>query len=168
MSLAKRLATPTFRIYPTSDIRGVEAGGALKNIFAIAVGVARGLHLGASAEAALTARGFAEMTRLAIAMGAKNETLTGLSGLGDLVLTCSSPQSRNFAYGVALATGTVSSNMPLAEGAKSAQAALSTARSNKIDVPIVETIAQLVAGDLGAKEAVDALLSRPLRSEKPS
>ncbi|MEO1397268.1 MAG: NAD(P)H-dependent glycerol-3-phosphate dehydrogenase, partial [Pseudomonadota bacterium] len=168
LALATLLATPTFRIYPSKDVTGVEAGGALKNIFAIAVGVARGLELGASAEAALTARGFAEMTRLAVAMGAKRETLAGLSGLGDLVLTCASPQSRNFAYGMALARGATTPDMPLAEGAKSATAALAIARENTIDVPIIDAVSNIITGTLTPESAVRELLSRPLRSEAPS
>ncbi|MEM1040782.1 MAG: NAD(P)H-dependent glycerol-3-phosphate dehydrogenase [Pseudomonadota bacterium] len=168
MALAQLFSTQFLRIYPTGDVVGVEAGGALKNIFAIAVGVARGLELGASAEAALTARGFAELTRLAVAMGGGAQTLSGLSGLGDLILTCASTQSRNFAYGVALARDEVTPDLPLAEGAKSAQAALKLARDKDIDVPIIEAVSNLIAGALSPLEAVDALLSRPLRSETSS
>ncbi|MEM9676652.1 MAG: NAD(P)H-dependent glycerol-3-phosphate dehydrogenase, partial [Pseudomonadota bacterium] len=168
MALAQLFATQVLRIYPTDDVAGVEAGGALKNIFAIAVGVARGLELGASAEAALTARGFAEMTRLAVAMGAEAQTLAGLSGLGDLVLTCASTQSRNFSFGVALARDEIAPDLPLAEGAKSAQAALKLAQAKDIDVPIIQAVSNLIAGALTPSKAVEALLSRPLRSETSS
>ncbi|MEL6744368.1 MAG: NAD(P)H-dependent glycerol-3-phosphate dehydrogenase [Pseudomonadota bacterium] len=168
MALAQLFATQFLRIYPTDDVAGVEAGGALKNIFAIAVGVARGLELGASAEAALTARGFAEMTRLAVAMGAEAQTLAGLSGLGDLVLTCASTQSRNFSFGVALARDETTPDLPLAEGAKSAQAALKLAQAKDIDVPIIQAVSNLIAGALTPSKAVEALLSRPLRSETSS
>lgn len=164
-ALAERLSGPWFRIYASADITGVELGGALKNVLALAVGAARGLGLGASAEAALTARGFAELNRLAVPMGARPETLAGLSGLGDLILTCSSPQSRNFAYGVALANGDDLSNMPLAEGVHTARMALVLAKSHGVEVPIIAVIAQVLDGLVTVREAVSLLLDRPLRSE---
>ncbi len=163
--LAQALSTPVFRIYATDDMTGVEIGGALKNVLAIAVGVARGLELGASAEAALIARGFAELERLAMTLGGRRETLTGLSGLGDLVLTCSSPQSRNFAYGIALATGIDLKSLPLAEGVHSAEMALQLAKKNAVETPIVESVCALLAGELTAADAVAQLLARPLREE---
>ncbi len=163
--LSIELSTPTFRIYATNDITGVEAGGALKNVLALAVGVARGLKLGASAEAALIARGFAELQRLAMALGARRETLSGLSGLGDLVLTCSSPQSRNFSYGTALATGKNLEHLPLAEGVHTAEMARQLARQHSVDAPIVETVCALLEKKLTAHDAVAQLLARPLREE---
>ncbi len=163
--LAQALSTPVFRVYATDDMNGVEAGGALKNVLALAVGVARGLQLGASAEAALIARGFAELERLAVALGGRRETLVGLSGLGDLVLTCSSPQSRNFACGTALATGADLDQLPLAEGVHTAEMALRLAKENAVEAPIVETVCALLAGELTAGDAVAHLLARPLREE---
>jgi glycerol-3-phosphate dehydrogenase (NAD(P)+) len=163
--LAKRLSAPNFRIYASDDITGVEAGGALKNVLALAVGVARGLQLGASAEAALIARGFAEMSKLTIAIGGRSETLSGLSGLGDLVLSCSSPQSRNFSYGMAMAQGDSLSNLPLAEGAHSASQALALAKSHHISVPIIEAVNNVLTAKLSAAQAVQELLARPLRDE---
>lgn len=163
--LAETLSSPRFRIYASDDLAGVEAGGALKNVLALAVGVARGLELGASAEAALIARGFAEMTRLAIALGGRMETLSGLSGLGDLVLTCSSPQSRNFAYGMALARGDDLASMKLAEGVHTASMSLERAQSHDIDVPIIAAVCAVLAGEQSPLEAVTALLTRPLKSE---
>ena len=164
-SLAQRLSAPNFRIYATDDIKGVEAGGALKNVLALAVGVVRGLNLGASAEAALIARGFAEMSNLTIALGGRAETLSGLSGLGDLVLTCSSPQSRNFSYGIAMAREECLTNLPLAEGAHTAAQALALARNHSISVPIIESVNRILTGDLSAANAVQELMSRPLRDE---
>lgn len=165
MILAVQLSGPAFRVYASDDLKGVELGGALKNVIALAIGVCRGLNLGASAEAALIARGFAELNRLAIALGAKPETLMGLSGLGDLVLTCSSPQSRNFAYGIALGRGDDTSNSPLAEGALTASIALALAQKHNIDCPIIKTVVTLLEGTITAGEAVTALLSRPLKTE---
>lgn len=168
--LARTISGPSFRVYASGDLTGVELGGALKNVIALAVGVCRGMELGASAEAALIARGFAELTRLAVALGANPETLMGLSGLGDLVLTCSSPQSRNFAFGMALGShGSASSiprDMPLAEGALTASVAARLAGEHRIETPVIDKVASLVDGDITAGEALDALLSRPLKSEQ--
>ncbi len=164
-NLAQRLSASNFRIYATDDIKGVEAGGALKNVLALAVGMVRGLKLGASAEAALIARGFAEMSKLTIALGGRVETLSGLSGLGDLVLTCSSPQSRNFSYGMALAKEQDLTNLPLAEGAHTAAQALALARDHSISAPIIESVNRILTGDLSAANAVQELMSRPLRDE---
>ncbi|MEM9733102.1 MAG: NAD(P)H-dependent glycerol-3-phosphate dehydrogenase [Pseudomonadota bacterium] len=164
-ALAEHLASPWFRIYASDDLTGVEAGGALKNVMALGVGAARGLGLGASAEAALIARGFAELLRIAVALGARAETLSGLSGLGDLVLTCSSPQSRNFAYGVAMARGEDLSNRPLAEGVHTARVALQTAQEHGVDAPIIAAVVAVLEHKISAREAVSLLLERPLTTE---
>ncbi len=164
-ALAQKLSAPRFRIYASDDVTGVEAGGALKNIMALAIGAARGLELGASAEAAIIARGFAELNRLAVALGGRPETMTGLSGFGDLVLTCSSPQSRNFSYGLALGLGEELQSLPLAEGVHSAKIALELARRHNVDVPIIEMVVDVLAQKLSAEEAVARLLSRPLKIE---
>jgi len=166
--LARVLSGPSFRIYATDDLIGVEVGGALKNVLALAVGIARGLKLGASAEAALIARGFAELGRIAASLGARGETLSGLSGLGDLVLTCSSPQSRNFSYGIALAQGDELSGQPLAEGVHSAASALRLAHQHGIETPIIEAVTAVLDGVMTASEAARSLLARPLKQEMPS
>ena len=163
--LAATLSRSRFRIYATDDLVGVEIGGALKNVLALAVGIARGLQLGASAEAALIARGFAELSRVANAQGARSDTLAGLSGLGDLVLSCSSPQSRNFSYGMALATGDDLANRPLAEGVHTAEMALKMAQQDNIETPIIAAVVQVLAGDVTPMEAVQMLLQRPLKGE---
>lgn len=163
--LSKVLSTNTFRCYAATDIQGVELGGALKNVLAVAVGIARGLGLGASAEAALMARGFAELRRLAIALGAQAETLSGLSGFGDLVLTCSSTQSRNFSYGHALGKGENLEGLKLAEGAHTASIALKIAETNKIDTPIIREVVNVLEKKSTPSEAVMKLLSRPLKRE---
>ncbi len=163
--LAGQLSTDTFRCYAATDIKGVELGGALKNVLALAVGAARGMGLGASAEAALMARGFAELRRLAIALGAKPETLSGLSGFGDLVLTCSSPQSRNFSYGMAMGKGESLEGLKLAEGAHTAGVALKIADEKNIDVPIIGAIVNVLDKKTTAREAVHSLLTRPLKRE---
>jgi len=163
--LAGQLSTDTFRCYTSTDLKGVELGGALKNVLALAVGAARGMGLGASAEAALMARGFGELRRLAGALGAETETLVGLSGLGDLVLTCSSPQSRNFSYGMAMGRGDSLEGLKLAEGAHTAAIALEIAARKEIDVPIIRAIVDVVENRTTARQAVHALLTRPLRRE---
>lgn len=163
--LAALLSSSSFRCYASSDLKGVELGGALKNVMAIAVGVVRGLGLGASAEAALFTRGFAELSRLAIALGARTGTLNGLSGLGDLVLTCSGPQSRNFAHGMKLASGPVAPGEPLAEGAFTAQIADRLARENNVAAPVIAAVADVLAGRLAARDAVGRLMQRPLKIE---
>jgi len=164
-ALAHRLSTATFRIYAGTDILGVEAGGALKNVMALAAGAAHGLDLGASAGAALVTRGFVELRRLGEALGARPDTLMGLSGLGDLVLTCSGSQSRNFRYGEAMGRGEPLAGLKLAEGAHSAAVAARLAAERGIEAPIVEAVAALVDGRLSAREAVDSLLARPLKRE---
>jgi glycerol-3-phosphate dehydrogenase (NAD(P)+) len=155
------LSTPALRLYRTEDVIGAELGGALKNVIAIAAGAVIGRELGESARAALIARGFAEMTRYATAKGASAETLTGLSGLGDLVLTCGSTQSRNFRFGHALATGESLPQGTTVEG-------LHTARqlaSSPEDTPIADTVAALADGALDIDGALGHLLSRPLKPE---
>lgn len=164
-ALAAKISDPAFRLYASDDLIGAELGGALKNVIAVAVGVCRAMQLGASAEAALIARGFAEITRLATKFGAQPNTLAGLSGLGDLVLTCSSPQSRNFSYGMSLGSNADVSKLPLAEGAFTASIAHKLAIKNNIDCPIIAMVASMVAGEINSREAVQKLLSRPLRQE---
>ena len=163
--LAGTLSNDTFRCYASTDLKGVELGGALKNVLALAVGAARGMGLGASAEAALIARGFAELSRLAKALGAKPETLVGLSGLGDLVLTCSSVQSRNFTYGMAMGKGESLEGLKLAEGAHTAEIALNIAAREEIETPIISAIVDVLKGHQTARQAVNALLTRPLKRE---
>ncbi len=155
-----------FRPYASTDLAGVSVGGAVKNVLAIACGVVEGRSLGESARAAVMTRGFAEMARFGLALGARLETMTGLSGFGDLVLTASSRQSRNFALGVQLAQGgAVTGRAPLAEGAATAPALVRRARMLGIDMPIAEAVSAIVAGDIGVDTAIRALLSRPLKSE---
>ena len=167
-SLSEALRSPAFRIYHTTDVRGVEIGGAAKNVYAIAAGIAVGRKLGASAHAALTTRGFNEMTKLGRALHAKQETLTGLSGLGDLVLTASSPQSRNFTFGMALGEGKTpveASGGKLAEGSFTASVLVEVARSNKIELPIAEAVNDILLGKAEIGEAINRLLARPAGSE---
>ncbi len=167
-SLSETLRSPAFRVYHTSDVRGVEIGGAAKNVFAIAAGIAVGRKLGASAHAALTTRGFGEMVKLGRAFNAKQETLMGLSGLGDLVLTASSPQSRNFAFGVALGQGKKSaeaSGGKLAEGSFTASVLVELARAKKIDMPIAEAVNDILQQKAEIGEAITRLLARPVGSE---
>ncbi len=164
--VARAISTTTFRPYVSTDVVGVAIGGAVKNVLAIACGIVEGRGFGESARAALTTRGFAEMTRFGLALGAKVETLGGLSGLGDLMLTASSRQSRNFSLGVRLAQGGHAGNGgPLAEGAATAEALVMRARAAKVEMPIAEAVAEIVAGRVGVDAAIGALLSRPLRSE---
>jgi glycerol-3-phosphate dehydrogenase (NAD(P)+) len=163
--IAAMLSSAAFRCYTTTDVIGVEAGGALKNVLAIAVGAARGRGLGASAEAALITRGFVELRRLAESFGARPETPLGLSGLGDLILTCSSPQSRNFSYGLALGRGESLEDRPLAEGVATAFIAAKIASERGIDAPVTVATAGLLQGKVTIDEAVAALLMRPLKSE---
>jgi glycerol-3-phosphate dehydrogenase (NAD(P)+) len=163
--LAAIFSSAQFRCYASTDLKGVELGGALKNVIALAVGVARALQLGASAEAALIARGFAEITRLAAALGARPQTIAGLSGLGDLVLTCSGGQSRNFTYGLALGQGNNPDTLPLAEGAFTAGIAARIAEQYKIDAPIIEAVSRVLENKITPQEAVVQLLERPLKME---
>lgn len=163
--LAQRFSTGSFRCYSTDDLVGVELGGALKNVFAIAAGAVTGAGLGASAQAAMVTRAFAELRRIGTAFGVRPETLMGLSGFGDLMLTCSSAQSRNFSYGLALGRGEQLAGRPLAEGVATAAIAARIARERAIDAPITTAVAQILAGALTIHEAVEALMSRPLRPE---
>src|SRR5208283_1293795 len=166
--LAEQLSSRSFRLYHSQDVRGVEIGGAAKNVLAIACGMAAGRGLGASANAALIARGFAELTRLGAAWGARTETLMGLSGLGDLVLTCGSRQSRNFALGEALGRGEPLSKAghgKLAEGAFTAAALTEIARDRAVEMPISQSVAAILAGRMDVEAAIEALLMRPLRAE---
>jgi glycerol-3-phosphate dehydrogenase (NAD(P)+) len=167
-SLAHKLGTQTFRPYHTTDVRGVEIGGAAKNVLAIAAGIVIGKKLGASALAALTTRGFAELVRFGEAFGARPETLRGLSGLGDLILTCSSPQSRNLSFGIALGEGkpiAAADGGKLVEGAFTAQVLLEMAKARAVDMPITEAVAAVLDGQLSVKDAIDMLLTRPFKAE---
>lgn len=167
--VARRLATPTFRLYHTDDLVGVEIGGAAKNVLAIACGIAAGRRLGASAQAALMARAFAELSRFGRASGARPETLMGLSGLGDLVLTCGSAQSRNYSFGLALGQGTgVPSAMRgrLVEGVATAPVLEAAARRLGVEMPIVDAVTAVLAGRSSVAGAIEALLARPPRAEE--
>lgn len=166
--IAAQLASNTFRLYHTSDLRGVEIGGSAKNVLAIASGIATGRNLGASACAALIVRGFAELARFGRAFNARHETLMGLSGLGDLILTCNSPQSRNFALGLKLGQGMDVAQAlqgKLAEGAYTASALAAMARARQIDMPITFSVEAVLQGRMGIDGAIDALLARPGRAE---
>lgn len=167
--LAARLASPAFRPYASSDVVGAEIGGAVKNVLAIACGVVDGAGLGLNARAALIARGFAEMTRFGLARGARSETLAGLSGLGDLVLTCSSTSSRNFSLGVGLGQGRAAAELladrrTVAEGAFTAPVLREAAAEAGIDMPVVAAVCDLLEG-AGVRATIDRLLSRPLKPE---
>lgn len=166
--IAAHLGSPGFRIYHSNDVRGVEIGGAAKNVLAIAAGIVAGLGLGESARAAIVTRGFAELRRFAASFGARPETLMGLSGLGDLLLTASSTQSRNFSLGLALGQGrplAEASGGKLAEGAYTAAALDDMARARRIDMPIVAGVRAILDGQLGVRDAVGALMARPFREE---
>ncbi|MEH3118937.1 MAG: NAD(P)-dependent glycerol-3-phosphate dehydrogenase [Methylorubrum populi] len=166
--LAGLLSGPAFRLYHSDDVRGVEIGGAGKNVLAIASGIVAGRGLGESARAALIARAFAELMRFARAYGGRAETLMGLSGLGDLVLTASSSQSRNFAFGERLGRGASPEEAvggKLAEGAFTAAALVGLARAQAVEMPVAEAVAAVIAGDLTVDRAMARLLSRPLKGE---
>jgi glycerol-3-phosphate dehydrogenase (NAD(P)+) len=165
--LAQAVGSATFRPYHSSDVRGVEIGGAAKNVLAIAAGVVTGRELGASALAALTTRGFAELVRFGRAYGAKPETMMGLSGLGDLLLTCSSPQSRNFTFGIKLGRGERPDAIAagLAEGVFTAPVLLEMARDRAIDMPISAAVAALLSGKMTVETAIGSLLTRPFKAE---
>jgi glycerol-3-phosphate dehydrogenase (NAD(P)+) len=168
--LAKRIAQPAFRPYRSTDVVGAEIGGAVKNVLAIACGVVEGAGLGRNARAALIARGFAEMTRLGLARGARAETLAGLSGLGDLVLTCSSEQSRNFSLGLGLGRGTdakalLADRRTVAEGAFTAPVLVEAAKAAGVEMPISEAVAALLSGGKKVADVIGTLLARPLKSE---
>jgi glycerol-3-phosphate dehydrogenase (NAD(P)+) len=168
-ALAERLGGATFRTYGSSDVTGAEIGGAVKNVLAIACGVVEGAGLGLNARAALIARGFAEMTRFGVARGGRPETLAGLSGLGDLVLTCSSTNSRNFSLGVGLGQGKAASELladrrTVAEGAATAPVLREAARAAGVEMPVTEAVCALLEGT-PVRAVVDALLARPTRGE---
>jgi glycerol-3-phosphate dehydrogenase (NAD(P)+) len=168
--LQASLSSLAFRPYASDDIAGVALGGAAKNVYAIACGVVEGMGLGENARAALLARSFAELSRLGEAIGARRETLMGLSGLGDLVLTATSKSSRNFSFGVALGQGGSAADLsqpgkPLAEGVDTAPALVKRARAHGVELPIAEAMADLLSGALPAGEAVMRLMSRPLKKE---
>ncbi len=168
--LQASLSRPDFRPYASDDLIGVALGGAAKNVYAIACGMVEGAGLGESARAALVSRSFAELMRLGAALGAKPETLMGLSGLGDLVLTATSPTSRNYALGIALGRGAkianlLSAGQPLAEGVATAPALVARARRHGVELPIAEAAASVLDERLGVREAAALLLSRPLKSE---
>lgn len=169
-ALIARLAQPAFRPYWSPDVIGAEVGGAVKNVLAIACGVVMGRALGENAKAALISRGFAEMLRFGVAKGADPRTLSGLSGLGDLVLTCSSPTSRNMSFGMALGQGQAAANLlanrrTIAEGAYTAPVLLEAARAAGVDMPITEAVVDLLGGRASVDIVIDRLLSRPLRPE---
>ncbi|MBE0554309.1 MAG: NAD(P)-dependent glycerol-3-phosphate dehydrogenase [Rhodobacteraceae bacterium] len=163
--LQRLLSTPVLRLYLSDDVAGAELGGALKNVVAIAAGVVIGAGLGDSARAALMTRGYAEMQRLAPALGARPETLAGLSGFGDLVLTCTSAQSRNFRFGLALGSGKGFDPSVTVEGAATAKAVTNMARKLGIDMPITAMVAALIDRQITLPEAISALLTRPLKQE---
>ncbi len=167
--LAERIAAPAFRPYASDDVTGAEIGGAVKNVLAIACGVVDGAGLGQNARASVIARGFAEMTRFGLARGARAETLAGLSGLGDLVLTCSSTASRNYSLGVGLGRGEAATTLladrrTVAEGAFTAPVLAEAAAEAGVDMPVTAAVGALLAGTPVA-QVIDALLSRPLRAE---
>lgn len=168
--LQSTLGSPTFRPYTTDDVTGVALGGAAKNVYAIGCGMVEGAGLGKSARAALLARSFAEIIRLGLALGARAETMMGLSGLGDLVLTATSATSRNFALGRALGGGmaissTIGEGKPLAEGAATAPALVARGKRENVELPIAEAVADVVAGRLDVKHAAERLLARPVGKE---
>jgi glycerol-3-phosphate dehydrogenase (NAD(P)+) len=168
--LANALGSRTLRIYWSSDTTGVQLGGAVKNVLAIAAGIVDGKGLGASAHAALVTRGFAELRRFGEALGARADTLMGLSGLGDLLLTCGSPQSRNMSLGRALGQGqtlasVLGSRRSVAEGVYTAAAVAKVAAGKGVDMPICQAVSAIVAGKLAVDAAIEALLSRPQRAE---
>jgi glycerol-3-phosphate dehydrogenase (NAD(P)+) len=169
-ALATALGSRTLRLYWSSDVIGVQLGGAVKNVLAIAAGIVDGRGLGASAHAALVTRGFAELRRFGEALGARPETLMGLSGLGDLLLTCGSPQSRNMSLGRALGQGqaleaVLGGRRSVAEGVYTAAAVVRVAAARGIDMPICQAVHAIVEGRLGIDAAIEALLSRPQRAE---
>jgi glycerol-3-phosphate dehydrogenase (NAD(P)+) len=168
--LRDRIALPSFRTYLTDDVAGAEVGGAIKNVLAIACGVVDGRGLGQNARAALIARGFAEMTRFGLALGARRETLAGLSGLGDLVLTCSSTASRNFSLGKAIGEGRdvaalMADRRTVAEGATTAPVLKRVADARGIEMPIVTAVDALLRGAESVDRVLEALMARPPRAE---
>ena len=165
IDLVQALGSATFRPYHSTDVRGVEIGGAAKNVLAIAAGIVAGRKLGASALAALTTRGFSELLRLGRACGARSETLSGLSGLGDLILSCSSAQSRNFSLGAALGRGEQPARDRLAEGEFTAPVLVELAASRHIDMPVANAVAAILSGAATIDQAIEGLLTRPFKAE---
>ena len=165
-NLVQALGSSTFRPYHSTDVRGVEIGGAAKNVLAIAAGIVEGRKLGASALAALTTRGFSELARLGRACGARSETLAGLSGLGDLILSCSSLQSRNFAFGIALGRGETPDRSKLAEGEFTAPVLIELAASSNVDMPVSNAVAAILSGKVTIDAAIEGLLTRPFKAEE--
>jgi glycerol-3-phosphate dehydrogenase (NAD(P)+) len=163
-ALVQALGSATFRPYHTTDLRGVEIGGSAKNVLAIAAGIVIGRKLGASAQAALTTRGFSELMRLGRACGARAETMAGLSGLGDLILTCSSPQSRNLTLGIALGRGEPPPEK-LAEGKFTAPVLVELAASQGVEMPVSQAVAAILRGTVTIDAAIEGLLTRPFRAE---
>lgn len=169
-ALGNAIGLPTFRPYYSSDLIGAEIGGAVKNVLAIGCGIVEGKKFGDSARAALTTRGFAELARLGLAMGAHMETLAGLSGLGDLILTCNSPKSRNMSLGIALGEGktleeVMGARNSVSEGVHSATAVIALARKYGIEMPIAEAVAAIVTAKATVDDVIAALLARPFRAE---
>lgn len=169
--LVQAIAAPAFRPYLADDLIGAEVGGAIKNVLAIACGISEGRGLGRSAHAGLITRGFAEMTRIGVALGGKAETVAGLCGLGDLVLTCSSPQSRNMSVGLALGQGktlyqALEGKRSVAEGVDSAPAVRQLVEKLGVEAPICQAIAAILAGEIDVDQAIDGLLNRPLKAER--
>lgn len=169
-ALAQSIGYRNFRVYWTDDLAGVQLGGAVKNVLAIAAGILDGKKLGASAHAALVTRGFAELRRFGLAFGARAETLAGLSGLGDLLLTCGSAQSRNMSLGRALGQGQtlqdiLAGRRTVSEGVYTAQAVARIGRERELDMPISTAVAAIVGGKLSVDDAIDALLTRPFKAE---
>ncbi len=164
-ALVQALGSASFRPYHTTDVRGVEIGGAAKNVLAIAAGIVVGRKLGASAQAALTTRGFSELVRLGRACGARSETMAGLSGLGDLILSCASPQSRNFALGIALGRGEARPRDRLAEGEFTAPVLIELAASQDVDMPVSNAVAAILRGAVTIDQAIESLLTRPFKAE---
>ena len=163
--LQRLLSTPVLRLYRTDDVTGAEMGGALKNVVAIAAGIVIGAGLGESARAAIITRGHAEILRMAADLGARPDTLAGLSGLGDLILTCTSPQSRNFQYGLALGAGRISDANVTVEGVLTTKAVSVLAAQRFVDMPIATMVAAVLDGKITIRDATDALLARPLKQE---
>jgi glycerol-3-phosphate dehydrogenase (NAD(P)+) len=169
-SIRESLSTPAFRLYSSNDVVGVEVGGALKNVIAIAVGICDGLELGLNARAAVMTRGLREMTRLGVAMGADPLTFLGLAGMGDLVLTCTGDLSRNRRVGLELGRGRklteiVAGMNEVAEGVRTTQATCELADANDVEMPIAQSVRSLLEGEVEPKEGVELLLRRQLRSE---
>ena len=169
-ALVQSIGTRHFRLYLTDDVVGAQIGGAVKNVLAVACGIAAGCHMGDNARAALITRGLAELTRLGAAMGAKTETLMGLSGLGDLVLTCSSVQSRNMSLGMALGEGTIladilASRRGVTEGVFTAAAARLLAKKHNVEMPIVSAVDDVLNHSAALEDTIEALLARPFKQE---